>query len=44
LHERFGEGVVLGMEGQGANARIQVNFAGAGSKWLVIAYAPLQPA
>ncbi len=43
-HTRFGEGVVLGVEGYGANARIQVNFAGAGSKWLVIAYANLEPA
>jgi DNA helicase-2/ATP-dependent DNA helicase PcrA len=44
LHARFGEGVVLGLEGYGAHARVQVNFAGAGSKWLVIAYANLEPA
>jgi DNA helicase-2/ATP-dependent DNA helicase PcrA len=44
LHTRFGEGVVLGLEGHGAHARVQVNFPGAGSKWLVIAYANLQPA
>jgi len=42
LHAKFGEGVVLGIEGQGEHARVQVNFNGAGSKWLVLAYANLQ--
>jgi len=41
-HELFGEGVVLNFEGQGAAARVQVNFAGQGSKWLVLQYAKLQ--
>ncbi len=41
-HATFGEGVVLGYEGQGAQARVQINFAGAGTKWLVLAYANLQ--
>ena len=41
-HPKFGEGVVLMYEGQGSHARIQVNFQGAGSKWLVLAYAKLQ--
>ncbi|HKQ29649.1 MAG TPA: DNA helicase II [Burkholderiales bacterium] len=41
-HEKFGEGVVLGVEGQGAQARVQVNFEGNGTKWLVLAYANLQ--
>jgi DNA helicase-2/ATP-dependent DNA helicase PcrA len=41
-HAKFGEGVVLGIEGQGEHARVQVNFNGAGSKWLVLAYANLQ--
>lgn len=40
-HPKFGEGVVLNIEGQGEYARIQVNFADAGSKWLVLAYANL---
>jgi len=44
LHARFGEGVVLDLEGQGAQTRIRVNFAAAGSKWLVLAYANLQAA
>ena len=43
-HPKFGEGVVLTLEGDGNHARVQVNFAGAGSKWLVVAYANLQPA
>ncbi len=42
LHAKFGEGVVLDIEGQGEHARVQVNFNGAGSKWLVLAYANLQ--
>jgi DNA helicase-2/ATP-dependent DNA helicase PcrA len=42
-HPKFGEGVVLACEGQGAQARVQVNFA-VGAKWLVLAYANLQPA
>ena len=41
-HETFGEGVVLAAEGQGAHARVQVNFEGVGHKWLVLAYARLQ--
>ena len=43
-HAKFGAGVVLNYEGQGAHARVQVNFESAGSKWLVVAYANLQPA
>ncbi|AND70819.1 DNA helicase II [Dyella thiooxydans] len=42
-HPTFGEGVVLSAEGAGAHARLQVNFADAGSKWLVAAYANLTP-
>jgi DNA helicase-2/ATP-dependent DNA helicase PcrA len=41
LHPMFGEGMVLNIEGRGANARIEVNF-GEGSKWLVLQYANLQ--
>ncbi len=42
-HPKFGEGVILSNEGQGAAARVQINFEAVGSKWLVIAYANLQP-
>ena len=41
-HGKFGEGVVLNLEGDGAHARVHVNFAGAGAKWLVVAYANLE--
>ncbi|HEY0721339.1 MAG TPA: DNA helicase II, partial [Gammaproteobacteria bacterium] len=42
VHPKFGEGVVLSCEGSGAQARVQVNFAQVGTKWLVLAYANLQ--
>lgn len=42
IHGKFGEGVVLNYEGQGNNARVQVNFDDAGSKWLVLSYAKLE--
>ncbi|HET6725323.1 MAG TPA: DNA helicase II [Gammaproteobacteria bacterium] len=41
-HPKFGEGVVLNCEGNGAQARVEVNFERAGTKWLVMAYANLQ--
>ena len=41
-HGKFGEGVVLNCEGQGAHARVQVNFEAQGTKWLVLAYANLE--
>ncbi len=41
-HPKFGEGTVLDYEGAGSHARVQVNFADAGSKWLVLAYARLE--
>ena len=44
VHNRFGEGVVLNLEGRGSHARVQVHFEEAGSKWLVLAYAGLQAA
>ena len=44
VHASFGGGVVTDIEGAGAHARVQVNFDDVGSKWLVMAYAKLQPA
>ena len=41
-HSLFGEGVVLNYEGQGAQARVQVNFDQKGAKWLVVGYAKLE--
>ena len=40
-HAKFGSGVVLALEGEGAHMRAQVRFAEQGSKWLVVAYANL---
>jgi len=40
-HAKFGDGVVVNLEGQGEYARIQINFSDVGSKWLVLAYANL---
>ncbi|MEO5573374.1 MAG: DNA helicase II [Gammaproteobacteria bacterium] len=42
MHAKFGEGVVLNYEGKGDQARVQVNFRRAGSKWLMVTYANLQ--
>ncbi|MBX3694798.1 MAG: DNA helicase II [Steroidobacteraceae bacterium] len=41
-HGKFGEGTVLNVEGQGPQARIQVNFERQGTKWLMLAYANLE--
>ena len=43
LHGKFGEGVVLQSEGEGDRARVQVNFAAGGAKWLMLGYAKLEP-
>jgi len=40
-HASFGEGVVTNFEGAGSSARVQVNFANGGAKWLVLAFANL---
>lgn len=42
VHGKFGEGVILQAEGEGNQARIQVNFENAGAKWLMLAYANLE--
>jgi DNA helicase-2/ATP-dependent DNA helicase PcrA len=42
-HARFGVGVIVASEGAGPEARVQVNFGSAGSKWLALAYARLTP-
>ncbi|MDX1352500.1 MAG: 3'-5' exonuclease, partial [Thiomicrorhabdus sp.] len=42
FHQKFGDGIVVGTEGSGDHARIQINFTHAGSKWLVTAYANLE--
>jgi len=41
-HTKFGDGVVLNFEGNGPQARIQVNFERQGTKWLMLSYANLE--
>ena len=43
FHTKFGEGVVLTLEGAGGDARAQVNFGRHGAKWLALAIAKLTP-
>jgi DNA helicase II / ATP-dependent DNA helicase PcrA len=42
-HGKFGEGVILNLEGNGSHARVQVNFEQQGTKWLMLQYANLEP-
>ena len=42
-HPKFGLGVIVATEGRGGDARVQVNFGGAGMKWLALEYAKLTP-
>lgn len=42
IHTKFGEGIILNLEGSGGTTRVQVNFEKAGSKWLVAEYANLE--
>ncbi|PIQ43322.1 MAG: DNA helicase II [Gammaproteobacteria bacterium CG11_big_fil_rev_8_21_14_0_20_46_22] len=41
-HAKFGQGIVLAVEGEGDGARVQVNFKKAGSKWLLQSFAKLE--
>jgi DNA helicase-2/ATP-dependent DNA helicase PcrA len=41
-HPAFGEGVVIDITGRGENAEATVNFRGAGTKHLALAWAPLK--
>jgi DNA helicase-2/ATP-dependent DNA helicase PcrA len=43
FHTKFGEGVLLTLEGSGADARAQVNFGRHGTKWLALSVAKLTP-
>jgi len=40
-HPKFGAGVIINCEGSGAEARVEVKFRNAGSKWLALEYAKL---
>ena len=43
FHTKFGEGVILTLEGSGEEARAQVNFGRHGMKWLALSIAKLTP-
>ncbi len=43
-HAKFGTGIIIDFEGRGPDARVQVKFGDAGTKWLALAYAKLSPA
>lgn len=44
VHAKFGAGVIVNCEGRGADARVEVKFGRAGTKWLLLEYAKLNPA
>src|SRR5262245_53836696 len=44
MHPKFGRGVIVGAEGRGSDARVQVNFQSDGMKWLALDYAKLTAA
>jgi DNA helicase-2/ATP-dependent DNA helicase PcrA len=41
-HARFGEGVIVAIEGSGEDARAQINFGRQGLKWLALSIAKLE--
>jgi DNA helicase-2/ATP-dependent DNA helicase PcrA len=43
FHTKFGEGVLITLEGKGQDARAQVNFGRHGMKWLALSIAKLTP-
>ncbi len=43
FHAKFGEGVIVTLEGSGDDARAQVNFGRHGMKWLALSVAKLTP-
>ena len=43
FHNKFGEGVIVTLEGHGADARAQIAFGRHGSKWLALGIAKLTP-
>jgi DNA helicase-2/ATP-dependent DNA helicase PcrA len=43
-HARFGEGVIIRLEGSGTDARAKINFGAQGVRELLLAIARLEPA
>jgi DNA helicase-2/ATP-dependent DNA helicase PcrA len=44
VHAKFGQGVIIGAKGSGADAQVQINFGPQGMKWLQLGIAKLEPA
>ena len=44
VHAKFGEGVIVNLEGGGNDARAQINFGRQGMKWLALGIAKLEAA
>jgi len=42
-HPRFGEGVIVHLQGAGQDAQVQINFSGSGTKTLALGVAKLDP-
>src|SRR5579885_953049 len=42
-HAKFGEGTILSFDGDGERTRVEIRFRDAGTKWLMLSYANLQP-
>lgn len=42
MHKKWGEGVILGLDGTGDKTEVVVNFASVGQKTLLLAWAPLE--
>jgi DNA helicase-2/ATP-dependent DNA helicase PcrA len=43
FHNKFGEGLIVTLEGNGDDARAQINFGRHGMKWLALSVAKLTP-
>lgn len=43
FHNKFGEGVITALEGEGADARANIKFKRHGAKWLALSVAKLDP-
>ena len=42
VHKKWGDGVILGLDGTGDKTEVVINFASVGQKTLLLAWAPLQ--
>jgi DNA helicase II / ATP-dependent DNA helicase PcrA len=41
-HAKFGDGVIVGLEGRGSEARAQIDFGSQGTKWLALSVARIE--